>query len=68
MNKGIGPALMVVGIVLLIYEIDALDSASSGISRIFTGASANKTLWLLLGGCASTIAGAVMTFRPSGKV
>jgi hypothetical protein len=68
MNKGIGTALIVAGIILVIYGINASDSASSDVSRIFTGAPTNKTLWLLLGGCASTIVGAVMTFRPSGKV
>jgi hypothetical protein len=67
MNKGIGLALMVVGIVLVVYGINASDSAGSSISRIFTGAPTNKTLWLLLGGCAAAIVGAVMTFRPSGK-
>lgn len=68
MNRGIGTALVVVGIVLIIYGFNASDSASSGISRIFTGAPTNKTLWLLLGGIGSTIVGAVMMLRPSGKV
>jgi hypothetical protein len=68
MNKGVGVALIVIGVVLVIYGINASDSASSGFSRIFTGAPTNKTLWLLLGGIGSTIVGAVMTFRPSGKV
>jgi hypothetical protein len=68
MNKGIGIALLVVGIVLVIYGINASDSASSGISRIFTGAPTNKTLWLLLGGIGSAIVGVVMMLRPSGKV
>jgi hypothetical protein len=68
MNKGIGIALVVVGVILVVYGINASDSAGSGISRIFTGAPTNKTLWLLLGGIGSTIVGAVMTFRPSGKV
>jgi uncharacterized membrane protein HdeD (DUF308 family) len=67
MNKGIGIALLVVGIVLVVYGINASDSASSGISRIFTGAPTNKTLWLLLGGIGSAIVGAVMLFRPSSK-
>jgi len=67
MNKGIGLALIVAGVVLVVYGIDASNSASSGISRAFTGAPTNKTLWLLLGGIASTIVGAVMTFRPSGR-
>ena len=68
MNKGIGIALVVVGVILVVYGINASDSAGSGISRIFTGAPTNKTLWLLLGGIGSTNVGAVMTFRPSGKV
>ena len=67
MNKGIGLALLVVGIILVAYGFNANDSASSGISRFFTGAPTNKALWLLLGGAASAIVGAVMAFRPSGR-
>ena len=68
MNKAIGIALLVVGIVLIIFGFNASDSASSGISRFFTGAPTNKALWLLVGGVGSTIVGAVMTLRPSGKI
>jgi uncharacterized membrane protein HdeD (DUF308 family) len=68
MNKGIGIALVVVGIVLVAYGFNASDSTSSGISRFFTGAPTNKALWLLLGGIGSTIVGAVMAFRPVRKV
>jgi uncharacterized protein DUF3185 len=68
MNKGIGMALIVIGIVLVVYGINASDSASSGVSRIFTGAPTNKTLWLLLGGSGIAIVGAVMTFRPPSKI
>jgi hypothetical protein len=65
MNKGIGVALLVVGIALIVYGFNASDSVSSGVSRVFTGAPTDKTLWLLLGGGAATIVGAVMTFRGS---
>lgn len=68
MNKGIGIALIVVGVILVVYGLNASDSAGSSISRFFTGAPTNRTLWLLLGGIGSAIVGAVMTFRPSGKV
>ena len=68
MNKGIGLALLVVGIVLFVYGLSASDSASSGVSRVFTGAPTDKTLWLLLGGLGSAIVGAVMALRPSGRV
>ena len=68
MNKGIGIALLVVGVVLIFFGFNASDSVSSDVSRAFTGAPTNKTLWMLLGGSAAAIIGAVMTFRPSGKV
>jgi hypothetical protein len=68
MNNGIGIALLVVGITLIVYGFNASDSVSSGVSRAFTGAPTDKALWLLLGGGAAAIVGAVMTFRPSGKV
>ena len=67
MNKGIGIALLVVGAALIFYGFNASDSASSSVSRVFTGTPTDKTLWLLLGGSAAAIVGAVMTFRPSGK-
>jgi uncharacterized membrane protein len=67
MNKGIGIALLVVGIALIIYGFNASDSVSSNVSRVFTGAPTNKALWLLLGGSAAAIIGAIMTFGRSSK-
>ena len=67
MNKGIGIALLVVGVALIIYGFNASDSVSSDVSRTFTGAPTNKTLWLLLGGTAAAIIGAVMTLRRSNN-
>jgi hypothetical protein len=65
--KGIGTALLVVGIALIVYGFNASDSVSSDVSRTFTGVPTNKTMWLLLGGSAAAIVGAAMTFRSSGK-
>lgn len=67
MYKAIGLALLAVGIALIIYGIDASNSASSSISRTFTGSPTNKTLWLLIGGIGAAIAGAVLTFKPSRR-
>jgi uncharacterized membrane protein HdeD (DUF308 family) len=67
MNKAIGIALLAVGIILVVYGFHASDSVSSSVSRAFTGAPTDKTMWLLLGGSATAIIGAVMAFRPSGK-
>ena len=65
MNKAIGLALLAVGIALIVYGIDSTNSAASNVSKTFTGSPTNKALWLLLGGIASAIYGAVMTFKPS---
>jgi len=67
MNKAIGLALLVVGIALIVYGINASNSTSSDLSRTFTGTPTNKTLWLLLGGSAAAIVGAVLTFAGFGR-
>jgi hypothetical protein len=62
MNKAIGIALLAVGIALIVFGINASDSVSSDVSRFFTGHPTDKSMWLLLGGIAATIIGALTTF------
>jgi len=57
MNKGISVALLVVGIVLIIWGVSASESFSSDVSRFFTGSPTNKTVWLLIGGMVTAIVG-----------
>jgi hypothetical protein len=57
MNKIISLALLAGGVVLIIYGINASDSMSSGMSRMFNGAPTDKTLWLLIGGVVVSIVG-----------
>jgi hypothetical protein len=59
MNKAISLALLAGGIFLLIFGFNAYDSTSSDISRFFTGSATDKSIWLLSGGIAATIAGLV---------
>lgn len=63
MNKGIGLALLAVGIALIIFGISASESIGSDVSRFFTGKPTDKSMWLLLGGIAATVVGSVMSFR-----
>ena len=68
MNKTLGLALIVVGIVLVIFGINASDSLGSDISRFFSGTPTDKAMWLLLGGMGAGMAGLFLTWtsRKSG--
>ncbi|HXD00295.1 MAG TPA: DUF3185 family protein [Verrucomicrobiae bacterium] len=63
MNRPIGIALLVAGIVLLVLGINSTNSAGSDISKFFTGAPTDKAVWLLLGGVAAMIVGSFMSLR-----
>lgn len=65
MNKPISLALLVGGIILIIYGVSASDSTASGLSRFFTGNPTDQTMWLLVGGIVAAIAGAAGLFRGS---
>ncbi|MBU1087307.1 MAG: DUF3185 family protein [Candidatus Omnitrophica bacterium] len=57
MNKSMSAALLVAGVILLFFGFSAYHSASSDVSRFFTGAPTDKALWLLIGGVFAGIAG-----------
>lgn len=63
MIKPFGIALLVVGIILIVLGLQASDSIGSDFSKFFTGAPTNKSVWLMLGGVGSLIAGSVMSLR-----
>ena len=65
MNKIVSLALLVGGVVLIIFGIQATDSFSSDVSRFFTGSPTNKAVWMLIGGIVATIVGLTMTLRSS---
>lgn len=67
MNKGIGIALLAVGIALIVFGLNASDSVGSDVSRAVTGTPTDKSMWLLVGGIGATIVGAVTTFRGARK-
>ena len=57
MNKGMSVALLVAGVILLVFGLNAYHSASSDVSRFFTGAPTDKALWLLVCGVVAGIVG-----------
>ena len=62
MQRFAGIAVLVVGIVLIVWGANASQSVSSEISKFFTGAATNKSIYLIVGGTVALIAGASMAF------
>ena len=52
-----GIALLVVGVVCIVFGMQASASLGSRVSELFTGAPSDRTIWLLVAGVAATIIG-----------
>ena len=57
MPSVVGIALLVVGIVLIVFGMNASASLGSRVSELFTGAPSDRTIWLLVAGVAAAIIG-----------
>ncbi|HVZ94120.1 MAG TPA: DUF3185 family protein [Phycisphaerales bacterium] len=68
MKLPVGLALLAVGVVLLIFGINAADSVASHVKDFFTGNPTDKSIWLLLFGVAGIIAGAATLFYPGRRL
>ena len=66
-NKAIGLALLVVGVVLLIYGINAADSLGSEVKEAFTGTPTDKSIWLIVGGALLGVLGLVAVTRSGSR-
>ena len=52
-----GIALLVVGVVCIVFGMQASASLGSRVSELFTGAPSDRTIWLLVAGVAAAIIG-----------
>ncbi|MCR4300611.1 MAG: DUF3185 family protein [Sulfuricaulis sp.] len=65
MDKTISLAVLAGGILLVIFGVNASNSFSSDISRVFTDAPTDKAIWMLVGGAVVTIIGLAGLVRGS---
>jgi len=65
MNKALGIGMLVVGVVLAIFGLNASNSIGSSVSRAVTGTPTDHSMWLLIGGIAMAIVGLVLSLRSS---
>lgn len=63
MNKAVSIGLLVVGVVLLVFGLNASHSFGSDVSRAVSGTPTDKSIWLLVGGALLGIVGLVGVFR-----
>jgi len=63
MGRIIGIALLVIGVILLIWGANAADSFSSDIKEFFTGNPTDKAMWLFVGGAVAAVVGLGLLVR-----
>lgn len=57
MNKMISAAFLAAGVVLVLFGFNEMNSVTSDISRMFTGAPTDRAIWMLAGGAALVVLG-----------
>jgi hypothetical protein len=66
-NRILGIALLVGGVALMVFGINAMNSFSSDVSRFFTGSPTDKAVWMLIGGIVAGSVGLGLTLRASHR-
>ena len=62
MNKAFAIALLIAGIVLLVFGINAQDSLASSAKEAVTGTPSDKSMWLIVLGLIGIIVGGLNSF------
>ncbi len=65
MNKPLALALLVGGVILIVFGVNESHSFGSDLNRFFTGNPTDKSMWLMTGGAVAAVVGLAMTFRRS---
>lgn len=63
MPKMLSIGLLVVGVVLIVLGVQAMNSLESDVNRFFRGTPTDKSVWMLVGGVLCAMVGAVGGFR-----
>lgn len=63
----LGLVLLVVGVTILLFGLNATDSVADNVKEGLTGRFSDKTMWYLLGGAALAVAGGAMTLFGGGR-
>ena len=62
MNKALPIALLVGGVILIIFGVQESNSFGSDVNRFFTGNPTDRSMWMLIGGAVAIVVGLVIAF------
>jgi len=57
MNKAVSLALLAAGIMLTIFGVNEMNSFASDMSRMFTGAATDRSIWMVIAGVVLAVLG-----------
>jgi hypothetical protein len=63
MNRPLSIALLVVGIILLVWGFNASQSVASDVSNAVTGTPTDRSVWLIALGALAALAGGIGLLR-----
>jgi hypothetical protein len=67
MMRGIGVAMLAIGIILLVLGINSSHAVGSKISETFQGTPTNQVIWYFIGAAAVGIPGLFLALFPRSK-
>jgi hypothetical protein len=65
-RRAIGIALLVGGVLLLFFGMNAADSFASDMSEMMTGSPTDRSVWMLVLGAIAAVAGGILAVVPGG--
>ena len=66
-RRVIGVALLVGGVILLYFGMNASESFASDMSEMMTGSPTDRSIWMLVLGAVAAVAGGILAFVPGGS-
>jgi hypothetical protein len=66
-RRALGIALLVGGVILLFFGFNESESFASDVSEVFTGSPTDRSIWMIVLGSVTAVAGLVMTVVPGSS-
>jgi drug/metabolite transporter (DMT)-like permease len=68
MNRIVGAALLVAGVILVVFAYQGSQSIADQTKHAFTGEFRDRTVWMLIGGATAAVAGLALVLIPGRRL